>query len=96
MRDHWRLWIKDFSTTSTSGARKRNAARLGTRKAPLLSNALAQRPTFGLSYWLFCLDSHAFVLIAVLLELLVWPLVERSLGAERLLLASPDTPYESC
>ncbi len=52
-------------------------------------------PNFGLSYWLFYLDSHAF-LLALVLELLAWLLVERSPGVERLLSAFPNVFYEKC
>ncbi len=48
---------------------------------------------FGLSYWLFYWDGHAFV-SALVLEPLAWPLVERSLKVERSLSASLDAPYE--
>ncbi len=54
----------------------------------------AWRPTFCLAYWLLCLDGHTFIL--ALSELLAWLLVERSPRVERLLSASPDTPYERC
>ncbi len=56
----------------------------------------ARRPTFCLVYWFFYLDGHTFVLAAILLEPLAWPLVERSLGVERSLSAFPDTFYERC
>ena len=52
------------------------------------------RSSFCLFYWLFCLDGHAFV--SAFSKLLAWPLVERSLRVERLLLASLDAPYEKC
>ncbi len=83
-RDCWRLWIRSLSTTSTSGAMKGTAA----------SKASVQHPNFYLSCWLFCLDGRAFVL--ALWGSLAWILVERSLGVERLLSASPDAPYERC
>ncbi len=50
--------------------------------------------TFGLAYWLLCLDGHAFIL--ALLESLVWPLVERSPEVESLLSAFSDAPYGRC
>ncbi len=59
------------------------------------SEATKRTTTFGLVYWLLCLDGHAIVL-ALVLELLVWPLVEQNPGVERFLSASPDSPYERC
>ena len=74
------FWIKSLSTTSKSGATK--------------SIAAMQHANFCLSYWLFCLDGHAFVL--VLWGPLAWPLVEQSPGVKKLLLASPDALYRRC
>ena len=74
------FWIKDFSTRAKFGATK--------------CIATVQYPNFHLFYWLFCSDSHAFVL--VLWGLLAWPLVKWSLRVKKLLLASPDGPYKRC
>ena len=57
---------------------------------------LAQYPSFYFSYWLFCLDGHAFVLATIFLESLAWLLVEQSPGVEKLLSASLDVPYKRC
>ncbi len=65
-----------------------------TSTSGAMKSTAARRPTFYLAYWLLCLDSHTFVL--ALSELLAWLLVERSPRIERLLSASPDTPYERC
>ncbi len=51
--------------------------------------------TFYLAYWLLCLDGHTFVL-ALVLELLAWALVERSLEVARSLLTSSDALYGRC
>ncbi len=59
------------------------------------SGAMKGTATFCLAYWLLCLDGHAFVL-ALVLELFAWSLVERSLGIKKLLLAFPNVPYERC
>ncbi len=72
--------MRDLSMTSISGATKGIAAWC---------------PTFCLGYWFLYLDGHAFVL-ALVLGPLIWPLVDRSSGVKRLLLASPDAPYERC
>ncbi len=59
------------------------------------SGAMKDTATFYLIYWLFCLDGHAFVL-ALVLELLTWPLVERGLGVERSLSAFQNALYRKC
>ena len=46
--------------------------------------------------WLLWLDGHAFLLAVVFLEPLIWPLIERSPGVKKLLLASPNAFYERC
>ncbi len=60
------------------------------------SRATKSINNFCLSCYLFYLDSHAFILVIVLLELLTWPLVERSPGMDKLLSTSPDAPYKRC
>ncbi len=59
-----------------------------------MSGATKGTATFCLTYWLLCLDGHAFVL--AFLELLAWPLVERSLRVKKLLSVSPGASYERC
>ncbi len=66
----------------------------GHKKHRRTSGAMKGTATFGLAYWLPCLDSHVFVL--ALSESLAWPLVERSPGVKRSLSAFPDTPYRKC
>ncbi len=60
-----------------------------------MSRATMDTATFYFAYWLLCLDGHAFVLVFIL-EPLAWPLVERSPGVKRLLLASLDVLYRRC
>ncbi len=70
------------------------ASRIGGLSTTSTSGATKGTAIFGLACWLLCWGGHAFVL--ALLRLLAWPLMERSLGVERLLSASPDALYKRC
>ena len=64
------------------------------KSGAIKSIAVVRHPNFCFSYWLLCLDGRAFV--SVFWRLLAWPLVKWSPRVEKLLLVSPDTPYERC